>query len=73
MRILGSRAIDAAGPEPCGEAIDQLRQIFFLPGRGEMIVLPGGQFLGPAYVQPDHVEAEAGIDRVGQGIDPLAQ
>ena len=38
-----------------------------------MVVLPRGQRLALADIQADHVEAEAGIDRIGERIHPLAE
>ena len=64
---------NSAGPQPGGEPVDQ-RGHAVLPGViARQFGLPRRQRLGAGHRQANRVEAEAGVERVGKGVDPFGE
>ena len=73
MRVLGHKALHPVFAEAGREPV---RQIGDLPA-GILVGVEAGfggmRLLGDARFQPDQVETEAGVQRIGQRIQPLVQ
>ena len=64
---------DAAAADPRRDAVDQRRQFVVVVDSRIEIALHLDHAVGSAGGQPDQIEAEAGIERIGQCVEPLAE
>ena len=73
MRILRQMHDDALSADARGDAVDQRGQLVIVVDMGVEIALLLHHDLGAAGGQPDQIEAEAGIEGIGERIEPFAK
>ena len=73
MGVLRQVHDHALAADPRGDAVDQRRQFVIVMHIGVEIALLLHHDLGAAGGQADEIEAEAGIERIVQRIEPLAK
>ena len=73
MGVLRQMHDHALATDPRGDAVDQFGQFVIVMHIGIEIVLLLHYDFGAAGREPDQIEAETGIERIAQGIEPLAK
>ena len=73
MGVLRQMHDDALAADARGDAVDQGGQFVIVVHMGIEIALLLHHDFDAAGGQPDEIEAEAGIERIVQGIEPLAE
>ena len=73
MGVLRQMHDHAPAADPRGDAVDQRGQFVIVVHIGVEIALLLHHDFGAAGGQADEIEAEAGIERIGQRVEPLAK
>ena len=73
MGVLRQMHDHALAADARGDAVDQRRQFVIVVDMGVEIALLLHHDFGAARGQPNEVEAETGIERIVQGIEPFAK